>query len=62
MKKKLIEYTCIGFGILSVCYILNKNRKQNGIIKNQQLTINGLMKDVKNLSYHLGKNTILTKK
>ena len=47
---------------LTLGYILKKNRELTGVIKNQQLTIDGLMKEVKNLSYHLGKRQLLTNK
>ena len=46
---------------LTLGYVLKKNRELTGVIKNQQLTIDGLMKEVKNLSYHLGKKTIINK-
>jgi len=36
-------------------YEYGKNKKLQGIIKNQDHTINGLVGEIKNLSYHLGK-------
>lgn len=56
MKKTYVVKSFIGLGLLiTVGIILDKNRKQSGIILNQQHTIDGLIKEVKNLSYHLGK-------
>lgn len=57
IRKRIGYITILGVGILGVMYLINKNRKQAGIILNQQHTIDGLMKEVKNLSYHLGKKT-----
>lgn len=55
-KKKSIIISIIGLGILTTLgIVIDKNRKQAGIIRNQQHTIDGLLRDVKNLSYHLGK-------
>ena len=61
-KKTLISIITIGGLGLTLGYVLKKNRELTGVIKNQQLTIDGLMKEVKNLSYHLGKKTIINKK
>ena len=56
MKKRTIITSLLGLGLLTtVCLVIDKNRKQAGIILNQQHTIDGLVKDIKNLSYHLGK-------
>ena len=60
-KKTLISIITIGGLGLTLGYVLKKNRELTGVIKNQQLTIDGLMKEVKNLSYHLGKKTIINK-
>lgn len=61
-KKTLISIITIGGLGLTLGYVLKKNRELTGVIKNQQLTIDGLMKEVKNLSYHLGKRQLLTNK
>ena len=54
-KKKIIIST---LSILVALVLFKRNRELSGIIQNQQLTIDGLMKEVKNLSYHLGKKTL----
>ena len=55
MKKRII-ISLLGLGVITTLgIVINKNRKQSGIILNQQHTIDGLIKDIKNLSYHLGK-------
>lgn len=57
-KKKFTYNVCILGGLsFALCYVLKRNREQAGIIRNQQLNIDGLMREVKNLSYHLGKKT-----
>lgn len=56
-KKTLISIITVGSFGLALGYFLKRNRELTGVIKNQQLTIDGLMREVKNLSYHLGKKT-----
>lgn len=58
-KKTLISIITVGSFGLALGYLLKRNRELTGVIKNQQLTIDGLMREVKNLSYHLGKKTII---
>lgn len=56
MKKREIIRIGIEIGLITgSLYLFGKNRKQAGIIQNQDKTIKGLLKEVKNLSYHLGK-------
>ena len=55
-KKKIIIISTLS--ILVALVLFKRNRELSGIIQNQQLTIDGLMKEVKNLSYHLGKKTL----
>lgn len=58
MKKKKTIIIISTLSILVSLGLFKRNRELSGIIKNQQLTIDGLMKEVKNLSYHLGKKTL----
>ena len=55
-KKKTIIISTLS--ILVALGLFKRNRELSGIIQNQQLTIDGLIKEVKNLSYHLGKKTL----
>ena len=57
IRKKVLKTVSIGLGIFGIIFLLKRNRELSGIIKNQQITIDGLMREVKNLSYHLGKKT-----
>lgn len=56
-KKNILKYSLICAGIGALIFAINKNRKQAGIIRNQKDTIEGLLKQIKNLSYHLGKKS-----
>lgn len=55
-KKTLISIIAVGgLSMIAFGFTLKRNRELAGVIKNQQLTIDGLVREVKNLSYHLGK-------
>lgn len=56
-KKRLGKAILIGLGIAGGIYLFKRNRELAGIIKNQENTIDGLMREVKKLSYHLGKKS-----
>lgn len=57
-KKRTALLICGGISLtLALGYLLKRNRELTGTIKNQKTTIDGLMREVKNLSYHLGKKT-----
>lgn len=58
-KKKIFVGTLIMSSLAGIVYLYKKNRELSGIIENQKTTIDGLMKEVKNLSYHLGKKSNL---
>ena len=58
-KKKIFVGTLIMSSLDGIVYLYKKNRELSGIIENQKTTIDGLMKEVKNLSYHLGKKSNL---
>lgn len=58
MKKRILKIS-LGIGtILAGAYLIRENGRLSGIVKNQEHTIEGLMKEVKNLTYHLGKKSI----
>lgn len=58
-KKKIFVGTLIMSSLTGIVYLYKKNRELSGIIENQKTTIDGLMREVKNLSYHLGKKSNL---
>lgn len=58
-KKKIFVGTLIMSSLAGIVYLYKKNRELSGIIENQKTTIDGLMREVKNLSYHLGKKSNL---
>ena len=39
-------------------FLFKRNRELAGTVKNQGDQISGLMREIKNLSYHLGKKTL----
>ena len=53
-KKFLLITTTLTLG-LTVALAYGENRKLKGTVRNQQNTIDGLLNEVKKLSYHLGK-------
>lgn len=58
-KRKIFVGTLIMSSLAGIVYLYKKNRELSGIIENQKTTIDGLMREVKNLSYHLGKKSNL---
>lgn len=55
--KKILILTGVGLAVTTATsfYLFGKNRKLNGIIRNQRITIEGLTKELEKLAYHLGK-------
>lgn len=55
MSKKFILGGLIAASVLTTLVYYGHNQKLKGIIKNQNHTIDGLLREVKKMSYHLGK-------
>ena len=55
MKKTLIITTLIS--LTTVAWIYGENKKLKGTVNNQNNTIDGLLGEIKKLSYHLGKKS-----
>lgn len=54
-SKKILVLTTITLS-LTVAWIYGENRKLKGTVNNQKNTIDGLLGEIKKLSYHLGKS------
>ena len=56
-RKKLIIGSLFGTTILLTIWMYGENRKLKGVVKNQENTITGLLREIKKVSYHLGKKS-----